>query len=707
MTREQPPTLVPASKLPFRVGFDLLFPFLYALAYTVLGIFLQLRFFPIGDIDLETDFYGDLVIAARHLAAGRFSVQDFAWKGPVYALALVPAHWIAGDWYRGAVVLSALAGGAFLLLAYRLMLRLFDRRVALLSMITTSLVVEFFVQFHRASTDVLFLSLTLGSIGCSVLAGGSLRRHAAAGGLAALAFMTRYNGIFLVGGEALILAFANLDGLARSRRMKAGALYLGAFLLVCSPWFVACWMETGRILATRNAENVVAAFYGGSRWQSDPALQGLSLPALVGRDPAYFAARYGLHLVEHAQKNLSQLLGWPMALLPIAGILGFAIRPPTRRQTALYLFAVAYWLLMGIVFYAPRFFLPMILPCVAAGCSIWQSEERGGSGPRRWLQLPGRWRHADDRWLRATARRWMAFSILAAFMLVLTLVQVRRIAAVERTIYARRPLYILDAARALAPAAPASRPRMLARKGHLAYYAGFDFSPYSIRVGSLEELVRYARSVSAEYIVYSQVEYSMLPRMLFLAVADTVPLLQEVYRGRSIRVFHLTEDTRTVLSDAERTALLLANLSAARTQGRPAALFIATYDLGRHYMQTQQFAEAARMLQWAIEVAQGPGGDPEMKELAASVRYHLAGAQLELRHPETAIHILQENLEYWETRGAPRAMAARTHQRLGRAYTMMGRDEEAHREERLAHELDPAIDAAARPESLRALERPE
>src|SRR5215510_8482144 len=196
MTREQPLTLATGSKLPFGVGFDTLFPLLYALAYTILGIFLQFRFFPIGDIDLETDFYGDLVIAAQHLAAGRFSVHDFPWKGPVYVFALTPARWIAGDWYRGAVVLSALAGGATLLLAYRLTLRLFDRRVAILSMCTLSLVVEFFVQYHRASTDILFLLISMASMKCSLLAAGSLRRHAAAGALAALAFLTRYNGIF-------------------------------------------------------------------------------------------------------------------------------------------------------------------------------------------------------------------------------------------------------------------------------------------------------------------------------------------------------------------------------------------------------------------------------------------------------------------------------------------------------------------------------
>jgi 4-amino-4-deoxy-L-arabinose transferase-like glycosyltransferase len=704
MKREQPPILAPASKLRFGVGFDTLFPLLYAFAYAGLGIFLQLRFFPIGDIDLETDFYGDLVIAAQHLAAGRFSVHDFPWKGPVYAFALTPARWIAGDWYRGAVVLSALAGGATLLLAYRLTLRLFDRRVAILSMFTASLVVEFFVQYHRASTDVLFLLISLASMGCTLLAGGSLRRHAAAGGLAALAFLTRYNGLFLVGGAALALGIVNPERLPRRQRGQAFGVYLGVFLLVCAPWFLASWMETGRVLATRNLQNVVAAFYGEARWQNEAAVEVPSVRALVARDPAYFATRYGLHLVEHATKNLSQLLGWPAALLPIIGIVAIALRRPTRQQTALYLFAVVYWLCMGIVFYAPRFFLPMILPSLAAGFSVWPGTGtvRNGTGPQQAAvrrQAPGRRLHAPE-W------RPIALSLLAAFVFVLTAVQVRRIVVIERRIHQRRPLYILDAARALAPQARAVKPRLLARKGHIAYYSGFDFSLIPTNVTSLEELVRTARSENAQYVVYSRVEYSLLPRMLFLAVADTVPLLHEVYRGQSIRVFRLTEDTRTALSDSERTGLLRANLRAARTQGRPAALFIACDDLGRHSLQMHEFAEAARMFQSALEVAQATTGDPQMPYLAASARDDLALAQLGLSRPEAAIRLLQENLEYFATRGTPRDMA-RTHLRLGRAYAMMGQEEVARQEERLARELHPPSAAAARSESLQALDRPE
>ena len=135
-------------------------------------------------------------------------------------------------------------------------------------------------------------------------------------------------------------------------------------------------METGRLLASRNIENIVSTFYSSPRWQDDPAAKIRSLHALLAAHPAYFLTQLARNLVEHLRKDLTLLLGWPMALIPLAGILGLAIRPPTRRQMSLYLFAVAYWLFMGIVFYSPRF-LPLVLP-------TWQSAlpDTGGAWNR-------------------------------------------------------------------------------------------------------------------------------------------------------------------------------------------------------------------------------------------------------------------------------------------------------------------------------------
>jgi len=572
-------------------------------------------------------------------------------------------------------VLSAVAGGLSVALAYRLLLQVFDRRVAVLVTLVAPVVVEFAVYSHRAATDVPFMLLALASMSASLLAGGSLRRHGTAGALAAVAFLTRYNGFFLVAGAALMLAVADPARLGRRQRTRAFAVYAAAFVLVCTPWFVATWKETGRWLESRNLETVVATFYTGARWQDDPAVQAGDLRTLVGRDPVRFAMQYARNLADHFSKNLSVLLGWPLALVPIAGILGLAIRPPTRRQTALYLFAAAYCLVTGVVFYAPRFFLPLILPLLAIGFALVRApRERAPASSPRWRP-----------WLQSRASGQVAFLVALACVLAAGVVQVRRVVAAERTIQARRPLYLLDAARVIARDASGSRPHVMARKGHVAYYAGGDFTPYSTQIGSLEELVQTARARHAQYIVYSKLEYSMLPRMLFMAVLDTVPSLQEIHRAQSVRVFRVPPDGPATLSDAQRYDLLLANLRAARLQRRPSAIYIACEDLGRHHLDRREFAAAAARFESALDVAQGSAREPGMAAAAAAARQVLAVAYLGAGRAADAIAPLQENLTYYQRLQAAAALA-RTHATLAQAYEALGRDEDARRERTMARE---------------------
>lgn len=666
-------------KRPAVAGLDVVFPLLVALGVAGLGLGLQLRLFPIGDADLETDFYGDLVLAARHLAAGRFSVHDFPYKGPFYAVVLIPFRLVAGDWYRGAVILSALCGGAALFLAYRLVRSLFGRRVAVLSTISVPLVVEFFVQLHRASTDVLFTALCLASMALTILPGATRRRLAVAGAVAGLAFLTRYNGAFLPVGTFLALVIANPDRWSGRRRVLAFGLYAVCFLLVCAPWFVANWLETGRILATRNVQNITATFYGAPRWQTDPASQLESLPRLVTAHPAYFVERYFLNLIDHLQRDFAQLLQWPLSLIPLAGLLGLVLRRPTRRQSAFYLFAVAYWLLMGIVFYASRFSLPLILPYLVFGFS-WVQTGDAGTTP---------WGRGIATWVQDPSRRRAALFLGIALTAAIVLLQVHKIMATERMLYARRPLYILDAAESLAGQNDLGSTRIIARKGHIAYYAGLDFVPYSTHVGSLEDLLRYAHREDAKYVTYSKIEYSLLPRMLFMAVTDTVPLLREIYRGPSVRVFQVPEGEPLSLSDADRHVLLLATLRAARVQNRSTSIYLACSDLASYHLQRGGFAKAAAYASDALRIAGSERDDVSMERAAAVARHNLARAELGLGSPEVASTLLQENLDYFRSSGSRRDVA-RTRVMLANVYATVGRDEDARRERLLAHELDPA-----------------
>jgi 4-amino-4-deoxy-L-arabinose transferase-like glycosyltransferase len=147
---------------------------------------------PIGDFGLDTDFYGDLVVAAQALTGGHFSVDNYPYKGPLYSFVLSAVQLITSDWYRAATLVSA--GSAFVALMgiYRLVARVFSPRAALATVVGASLVQEFFVHSHHATTDQLFLALAVWS--CVLYFGTSSlwRRRGLAGALAGFAFLRPY-----------------------------------------------------------------------------------------------------------------------------------------------------------------------------------------------------------------------------------------------------------------------------------------------------------------------------------------------------------------------------------------------------------------------------------------------------------------------------------------------------------------------------------
>ncbi len=84
------------------------------LLYAAAGLTASLVWFPIGDLDVESDFYAELGPAAQRIAAGDLDVRHHPYKGPLQPLLTAALHrvlWPVGvGWYRCAVVLSLASG---------------------------------------------------------------------------------------------------------------------------------------------------------------------------------------------------------------------------------------------------------------------------------------------------------------------------------------------------------------------------------------------------------------------------------------------------------------------------------------------------------------------------------------------------------------------------------------------------------------------
>jgi 4-amino-4-deoxy-L-arabinose transferase-like glycosyltransferase len=656
----------------------------WAFLHAGVGILLHFTVFVVGDLDFETDFYGDLVVAARKLHAGHFAVANYPYKGPLYSFLLQPLFAVTGDWFRSAVVLNALCSAGFLVLCFVVLRRLFGGLAAALGTVFASVVVEYFLQSHRASTDILFMLLCTGSIACFCTAQRPWVRDGLSGVLAGLAFLTRYNGVYLPFAALVALAFIDPARRPRRARLRAAAVHVGAFLLVCGPWFVASWRETGQPIATKNLQNVVVAFYGSQRFQDDPVARTRSVRAMIAYDPVHFATQYVRNIGDHFRRDMHELVQFPASVLVLAGLLWLLLVRQTRAQRAFWLYGLVYSVFMGMVFYASRFFLPLVLQYAAAAFAPWFGGR--GEGPTRL----GGWLHAGlmrplqgrGRWRTVAARAGLV-AILAAAAGLFAL-HALRIVAVERVRAQARPLYLIEPAAVLAEHIRHSgRTRVMARKGHIALLADADYQPYPADPAGLEALLEYVWANRVDYVIYGHAEHVLLPRLQFMSVADTLPRLSEIYRSNSVRIFAVDPANREPLTATERHRLLMFGLRAARD---PLGVMLACEALARFHTERGEHALAEQALLSAIRAADQAQGDARIAHIAMKLHHKLAVELQALGRPQEALELLQRNLDYF-TRSGSRQDLAVTHGQMGVALAQLGRTDEAHREYATAHQL--------------------
>jgi hypothetical protein len=546
--------------------FDTLFAVLFAAGYLLAALAVHLAFFPIGDLGVETDFYGELVIGAQRLWAGEFSVLNYPYKGPLYSFVLLPIYAVVrlfgADWYFAGIVLNLLCASASLILGYRLLLAVFNRRVAVWGTVLSSSIYEFFLHAHKASSDLLFLVLFQATVLLLVLHSASRRKLVAAGILSGLAFLTRYNGLILPAAALVMLVLVNPSRLTGRRKLNASAWYLAAFLLVVLPWYAANYLQTGHILATHNLQNIfVEEYYGGAYAGLRPSEPLTTLSEVVLHDPGHFLKVTATNVVKHLNRDRLDLLClWP-SILFLLGLVRLAFDPLTRRHWAYLVFPLCYFLAMCTVYNQPRFRFPLI----AAYCGIGMAFLFGADRNR-----PSRFNHefrtaagafrkdpggtigegsdgAVGNTVSGSISRPARLPLFFTGLVLagLGLYQVSNIIEAERFYYARRPLYILEAASFLkSDATERGATMVMARKPHIAYYSELRQVPFPLDPGTAEDFVRQAVLDRADYVVVSDIERDHYPNAHYLGFLEKIEGVASIYRQPSITIYALSEALR-------------------------------------------------------------------------------------------------------------------------------------------------------------------
>jgi hypothetical protein len=451
---------------------------------------------PFGNYATETDFYHFYAPDAERIAAGQFPQNTYQGPGYPAALALIAKLvgmsddlFTAGKWLS--VVCAVLCG----LLAFILFARLFGYWVGLGAQVIAIASGEFPQFSINAATDVFFLLLCLAVLVVFTTDRISPRwRVALAGALAALAYLTRYNGLFLVAVCLIGIVLLNLFDRDWRERWALSAIFIAAFFITSWPWLYLNYRHHGSPFYNTNYLNLATEIYPElvANKTNQDATRVLeerfhSFADVLRHDPQRLFARYPANLWESLRRSFADTLvnQW-VAWMAWLGVL-FALARRRSKEVILVLIAGAsYFLLVSLTHWETRYYF--FLMVLYAGLAAFAAAE--------WLAMA-----CDQGWLKPPVFTLIPIALVAA-MFAFSLAESRKDMT---TFLAAQPVEIPAARDYLDSVGAIGGRRIVARKPHLPYLSRNEWVFFP-QVKSLDELRVWVENNRVDYIAIGRRE---------------------------------------------------------------------------------------------------------------------------------------------------------------------------------------------------------
>ncbi len=512
--RKEAEAAVPERPGALTVAFGKIEPWLpWAVAGVFLAVmgFLTFRYHTVGGLGVETDFYAELYPQARELVEGRFSPLNYGAKGPVYSLLLAGTWVFVRDFFRAGLVLNLLTASGFLVALFFLVRRVFNPLTAALTLLVVALNPMFVGYSYQAGSDMPFLLLC--ALSLLFLFRDEGRRDLILSALfGLLAFLTRYNGAFIPAGAMVYFALA---GGTWNERLRRAGLWLGVFVAAGLPWFIPNWIVTGSPVKNDNYLNVMMEFYALSKgasyesWTDALPKQFTGMGDIILYDPVYFLRHLGLNVISHFILDMRELVGWGSGVFVLIGAVLLAFTRPLRGRLLYFLFGALYFLILALVFYNSRFSLFLLAMYIPL--AIWPLSVR-----------------ITPRYMQTAFRALLV--VFAAATLAGSFRDMKPVYADLR----RSPVFLRELGEGLARIETDRTQKLMARKPHVAYYAGLTPIMFPEKPKTVEELVSHCREEGIRYILYTAIEAQARPdfQAVFLNLGAEKPGLKLVHATR-------------------------------------------------------------------------------------------------------------------------------------------------------------------------------
>jgi len=512
--------------------------------YLLVMAIISFGFWRIGGYGVETDAFSSFLPEARDLLHGRLTPLD-GFKGPGYHLAVAAVGLVVRNLFWAGKIVSLASAAAVLLILTRLVWAHLGRWVALLVFLIVATNAQFVLYTIQVGTDMYFLALTVMTAALvldrpDASRRRSMRRAALAGLLAGLAYLTRYNGLFLILGGTVVLLLADWREIPEYSetehrrplpwRVRVGrtATFLAASAIVIVPWSLFTWSQSRGFFYNLNYLNIAYEMYGRDRVAWDQFWEFLrpafgSFGDVLGGHAADFVRMVLRNMVAHVWLDWRHLLvagdaPWaaPVAVLwgvmTVFGLVATLWRWRLHAWPALFLGLATYGMLVP-VFYGERFSLPM-LPIYATLAAIAVAEIVR----------------------RATLISLLRYAPAVVLILLLWAGASVTVAATGDLLGTSPEEIGLIVGQSKGHVIAGER--VLARKPHVAWYLGLDLVRMPI-IQSLDDLPQIARQTHARYLFVSVIEAGLRQPL--------IPLLDPANAPRYLRPIAATQGHPAVL----------------------------------------------------------------------------------------------------------------------------------------------------------------
>jgi 4-amino-4-deoxy-L-arabinose transferase-like glycosyltransferase len=471
-----------------------------AAVYAAAMLYIGLTYHSIGDYHVETDFFQAYVPTAKDILKGFWTIEDF--RGPAYPAVLALFGGIFSDFFTAGIILSTLSASVTLFFIFELVKRLFRVDIAFIVVLLTG-VNKTFVQYaYTAGTDMVFNMFAIATLFFLLYDRQKKWPNIVVTALcAAAAYLTRYNGIFVLAAIPLILIVFDIYSIPVKQRIVTAMVFIVFFMVFITPWGIHSLNEKGNFFYNKNYLNIAYEMFAKGRigwdqyWNVEASKYG-SLTAVIFADPGLFMSTVATNFADHLISDMQLLVNWGIGIGFLAGLVGMMKQRPNPRQASFYLFSAMMFMVLLLVFYGERFsmFLIPVYATLAVSTLTWD----------RWRLIP----FYNGSVISLALIVW-AFSVSYEF-------NKQNIDSGPKEVKV-----IADWFNANVRDTDETK-SVVCRKPHIAFYIGktMKYFPY---VDTWEDLESEIKKMNATYLFYGVFEANMRPQFQQLLNPNTAP----------------------------------------------------------------------------------------------------------------------------------------------------------------------------------------